>query len=179
MIILFLFGCSSPSKTRLTDDELRWISIYKAGDTLVFKSSRGQYDTIYITESKDYYPEFIPIEVHNEYLPHSGVVIYSHSSLHDSIVNERLVYIVKKNPEDRTQLFINLLNAKFISVDINTIKRISSGHELLYELDTYHPKANSGEPRMIYWKKDSGIVKYITHDSEVWQIYKSNMTIGM
>lgn len=173
LIFLFLVGCYRPSKTYLNGDELSWISVYKARDTLVFKSAKANYDTFYITESSEYYPEFIPLEVHNEYLPHSGVVKYSHTSVYDSIANERLVYIVKKAPENRTQLFVNFLNAQFISVDINTIKRTQSNQEMLFELDTYHPKANLWEPKVIFWSKKFGIVKYITHGNEVWQVVNS------
>lgn len=178
VLLLVTIGCYRPSKTCLTKDELGWISVYKAGDTLVYQSTQGKYDTIFITGSKSYYPEFIPIEVHNEYLPHSGEVLYTHTSLYDSAVNERLVYIVKKAPENRTSLFINFLNTGFISTNVNTIKETEIGRDKLFVLDTNHPKAMGWEPKVIFWSKNWGIVKYITHDNEVWQICNSESGFG-
>jgi hypothetical protein len=68
LIILMAFGCGGV-KTRFSKTELKWLDVYKEGDTLIYKSQAGELDTSFIIKKEIYYPSYNPVEVHNMYLP--------------------------------------------------------------------------------------------------------------
>jgi hypothetical protein len=168
-ILITLLNSCGVTKTKLTEKELKWITVYKQNDTLIYKSSQGVLDTSYIVKSEAYYPEYIPIEVHDKYLPHSAVVLYKNKNLEHKPDGNQLIYMVKKYPDKQVRVFINYLSSGFIILDLanNEIEKYKSGK--IYEFGTYHSKAESWQPKKIFWHEDYGIIKYITHDDEVWE----------
>ena len=168
-ILITLLNSCGVTKTKLTEKELKWITVYKQNDTLIYKSSQGVLDTSYIVKSEAYYPEYIPIEVHDKYLPHSAVVLYKNKNLEHTPDGNQLIYMVKKYPDKQVRLFINYLSSGFIILDLanNEIEKYKSGK--IYTFGTYYSKAESWQPKKFFWHKDYGIIKYITHDDEVWE----------
>jgi len=152
----------------LSEAELKWVKVYKAGDTLIFKSTRNEFDTSLIEKSEVYYPEFMPIEVHNKYLPQSGIVIYKNLKYRDN--GEELVRITKRLPNRQTRLFIDYLNSGITVLDLMKGEVEKYKHGKVYEFDTYHLKAKPNEPKKIFWHEDYGIIKYITHDDVIWEL---------
>jgi hypothetical protein len=77
--------------------------------------------------------------------------------------------MIKKYPDKQVRVFINYLSSGFIILDLanNEIEKYKSGK--IYEFETYHSKAESWQPKKIFWHEDYGIIKYITHDDEVWE----------
>jgi hypothetical protein len=68
IICLFFLAACGGVKTKLTADDLKWVD-YKQGDTLIFRSNKGNTDTVVIIKKNVYYPEYNPIELHDKYLP--------------------------------------------------------------------------------------------------------------
>ncbi len=168
-IIIILLSSCGVKKTKLNEKELKWITVYKPNDTLIYKSTQGVLDTSYIIKSEAYYPEYIPIEVHDKYLPHSAVVFYRNRILEHKSEGNQLIYMVKKYPDKQLRMVINYLSSGFTILDLtnNELKKYKSGK--VYEFDTYHSKAKAWQPKKIFWHEDYGIIKYITHGEQVWE----------
>lgn len=167
-VILALFQISCLyQKTRLSTDELKWVKVYKAGDTLIFKSTSNTYDTSYIIKNEVTYPEYMPITVHDKYLPEEAVIRYKNDRLKYDSAGDDLIYITKSSPRNNTRLFIKYLYAGVVFPDMNGAEKYRRGN--VYEFDTYHPKADSAEPKKLFWHEDRGIIRYITHADVVWE----------
>jgi hypothetical protein len=169
VISVMLLNSCGVTKTKFTENELKWITVYKPNDTLIYKSSQGVFDTSYIIKSEAYYPEYTPIEVHDKYLPHSAVVVYRNRNVEHKIQGNQLIYMVKRYPDKQLRLFINYLSSGFTILDLTSseLEKYKSGK--IYEFSAYHPKAKPWQPKKIFWHEDYGIIKYITHDDEVWE----------
>lgn len=169
LVSLVLLNSCRPIKTRLTGAELDLVSMYQKGDTIVFRSSQGALDTSYIVEKEVFYPEYVPIEVHNKYLPQEAKVVYVNSKLKQKNKKEELVYISKRQLKDSLRVILNYLNSGYIFLNFNReeLQRFEANEVL--EISTYHSKADPEQPRSIFFQKKFGIVRYITHDSVVWE----------
>jgi hypothetical protein len=168
-IIILLFTTCGVSKTKLSDSELKWVNVYDTGDTLIFRSDKGELDTSFIIRTAVYYPEYMPIEVHEKYLPQEGVIIYKNKNLEYHSDSSELLRITKKHHDKDTRLFIDYLYAKVIVVDLTTAEAEKYKHGKVYEFDTFHPKAAPNQPKKIFWHEDHGIIKYITHANVLWE----------
>ncbi|MEN9547725.1 MAG: hypothetical protein RIR12_316 [Bacteroidota bacterium] len=168
LYLLFLVSCGI-TKTKLSSDELKWVNVYKEGDILIFKSELGEFDTSVILRKSIYYPEYIPYEVHDKYLPQEGVILYKNKNLKYHSDSSELLHITKRAPKNQTRLFIDYLYSKVIILDVTSgeVEKYKRGE--IYEFDTYHPKAKSTEPKKIFWHEDYGIIKYITHADVIWE----------
>jgi hypothetical protein len=155
-------------KTKLSPADLKWINVYNAGDTLIFRSVNGDQDTTHIINKSVYYPQYIPGEVHGKYLPQHGILEYKNKGLEYHEKGNDLVFIIKQDPGE-TRLFIDYLYATVIITDLGpaTLEKYRKGN--LFEFDTYHPKAAPGQPKKIFWDEDRGIIRYITHADVVWE----------
>ena len=162
-----MLSCSV--KTKLSQTDLKWMNVYNEGDTLVFKSDKGELDTSLIIKKEIYYPEYNPVEVHGKYLPQWGKVWYKNKNLRYHPDGYQLVSIIKKHPKNETFLNIDYLYSDILVPNITTggIEKLKKGK--VYEFDTYHDKAKPEQPKKIFWHEDYGIIKYITHANEVWE----------
>jgi hypothetical protein len=167
MLLCVIMSCGI--KTKFNHAELKWLNVYKEGDTLIFRSEKGDFDTSIIIKKELFYPEYNPIEVHDRYLPQWGVVWYKNKNLEDHADGYRMITMSKKHPKNKTGLTINFLYSSVIVLDLgkNSIEKYKNGE--IYEFDTYHVKAKPYQPRTISWHENLGIVAYITHDSTRWQ----------
>lgn len=166
LTLVLLSGCII--KTKLSKDEMKWLAPYQVGDTLIFMSDKGDLDTSIIVSKRIYYPEYIPIEVHDKYLPQTGVIGYKNRRFENSNNEENLVYILKQKPESQTRLFIEYLKSGIIILDLGNDSIMSYKKGDVYELNTFHPKALPNEPKLLYWSEKYGLVKYVNHDGTVW-----------
>lgn len=167
LIILLVLGCGI--KTKLNNTDLKWMNVYNEGDTLIFKSNKGDRDTSLIIKKELYYPEYNPIEVHGKYLPQSGVVWYKNKNLQYHPNGYRLIDITKEHPRNKTSLSINYLYSDVLILNLvgGSIEKYKHGK--VYEFDTYHPNGRPEQPKKIFWHEEFGIIKYITHADVVWE----------
>lgn len=167
LIVAFIFGCGI--KTKLSKEELKWMNVYKEGDTLIFKSDKGEYDTTTIIKKETSYPEYNPVEVHGKYLPQWGEVWYKNKNLEYHPEGYNLITLIKKHPRKETFLSFDYLYASVIVLNLtnNDIEKYKQGK--VYVFDTYHEKAEPKQPKSIFWHEDYGIIKYVTHGGVVWE----------
>jgi hypothetical protein len=57
------------------------VNVYRTRNSLIFKSETGEVDTSIIVKSETFYPQYNPIEVHDEFLPQRGMVWYTNKHL--------------------------------------------------------------------------------------------------
>ena len=166
-ILISLLSCGI--KTKLSHGELKWINVYKEGDSLIFKSDKGEFDTSVIIKKEIFYPEYNPGEVHDKYLPQWAVVWYKNKKLQYHSDGFQLITMFKKEPDDKTYLNINYLysSATILNLKTESIEKYTRGK--VYEFDTYRDDAKPYQPKRIFWSEDYGIIKYITHDGVVWE----------
>ena len=168
LILLILSGCGG-IKTRLSPAELKWINVYKGGDTLIFRSDIGELDTSVIIKKEIFYPEYMPVEVHDKYLPQWGEIWYRNKNLEYHPDGYRMITIEKKHPKNNTFLSIDYLYASVLVPNLTTggLKKYKQGK--VYEFDTYHEGSKPYQPKKIFWHEDYGIIKYLTHADVVWE----------
>jgi hypothetical protein len=168
-LLIAIVGASSCHvKTSLSPSELRWVNVYREGDTLVFKSDKGEFDTTTIVKKEIFYPEYNPIESNGHFLPQWGVVWYKNKHLTYHPDGDQMVTIIKKRPSAETFLSVDYLYSGVIYVNItkDSINRVKKGK--IYEFDASNPRAKLAQPKTIYWHEDFGIIKYVTYDGTVW-----------
>lgn len=165
LIVPFLSSCAI--KTRLSEKELKWMNVYKEGDTLIFKSNGGEFDTSYIVKKEVFFPQYNPIEEHGRFLPQWGVVWYRNKRLTYNPDGARLVTLEKKSP-NTTLLNIDYLYSGrlFLNINSGSTEKFKKGK--IYSFDTFDKRAKPEEPKLILWHEDYGIIKYITHGGVIW-----------
>jgi hypothetical protein len=166
MVMVGIAGCAI--KTRLSSSDLKWMNCYNQGDTLIFRSDYGQYDTTLIVKKEIFYPPYNPIESDDQFLRQWGVVWYKNKHLKYHPDGYQLVSLMKKRPNE-TFLSIDYLYSSVLYQNINNgeIDKVKKDNE--YEFDTYHPKADPDQPKTIFWNEGYGIIRYITHDGMTWR----------
>ncbi len=166
-VLAFSEGCVQ--KTVFNEEELRWLNVYNAGDTLIFQSSNHDLDTSIIVKKSIYYPEYMPIEVHGRYLPQHGEVWYKNKNFKYHPDGGQLISMIKREPKKATVIDIDYLYNGVIVPDLSTgFKKYRQGK--VYALDCFNERAKNDVPKMIYWQEDSGVVKYITHSNVEWNL---------
>ena len=168
LIVIIALGCAR-IKTQFSTTELKWMNVYNEGDTLIFKSEKGDLDTSVIIKKELFYPSYNPGEVHDKYLPQWGVVWYKNKNLKNHSEGDKIITMFKKHPKNNTYLNINYLNTNVMVLNLTTGSIEKYKKDKVYEFDAYREKANLGRPMKIFWHEDYGIVKYITHGNVVWQ----------
>ncbi len=148
-LLTYSIGCRQVAKSKFSEEELKWLNAYNAGDTLIFRSDTGEFDTSFIVDKKIYYPEFIPIEVHDKYLPHTGFVTYKNAAVKNVSKGEKLIYMVKNFPNKDSRLFIDYLNSGIIISDLTKKDFEKYKNGKIFTFNTYHPKAGPDEPKEI------------------------------
>jgi len=172
-IMTVLNGCCL-FETEFTEDDLRWLDVYNEGDTLIFRSSKGEMDTSWIVQKVIYYPACNPIAHHAKYKFQTGRIFYQNSKINYQSGGVELINVVKY--EDFTYIHISYLNTGFtidnsermkLYKDLFDFERIEKDRINMFSNN--HPKSNPKDIKFLLWHDDYGIIKYITHDSTVWK----------
>jgi hypothetical protein len=162
ILIFAITGCLR--KIELPKDELKLMDLYKVGDTLVFKSDKGHYDTSIIIKEEIFYEDYeAPFE--DKYLSQIGVIWYKNTKLKDDPNGRQLIRLEKKTPA-KTLLVISYLYSDIFILDFRSsdLKPNST-----YDFMTHQANNNSDNPKKIYWSTENGIVGYVTNDQVVWR----------
>lgn len=167
---LLLTVACGPAKTKFNDAELKWLTVYHTGDSLIFRGTSGQQDTSVIVQDTILYPEYMPFEVHDFYLPQTGEIWYKNKALEYHKDGDQMISLIKRTPRKETIGHISYLYGGFIIENLarDGLAKLRTGK--VYAFNTFHSKAPTWQPKMIYWHQDSGIVKYITHGGEEWKL---------
>lgn len=180
--VMMLFWCSCWGiKTQLDKDDLSWLGPYEEGDVIIFSSSTGLLDTCYIIGKNIYYSDYKPNGVPTKYTPQVGEIRYQRRGVLDSFEQGEIITIQKDYPDSQASKSIEYSYSYFSAVDryekINPASpingRVYSDLWMISKWDTsWKPKAEllNIKPKLIYWSKSTGLVKYITYSGEVWEL---------
>ena len=153
-------------KARFTKEEMKWLTVYELGDTLIFKSQYGDTDTTYIIGKRVRHIECNPFLSYEGLLrPILGNVYYGRNPEEQISTINSLVGLIKDR--NRTSLHISYLFGSMLIYDIEEVWKYKE--DSIYVLDSSHPKAKPEYPMVIYWHEDYGIIKYITHEGVEWK----------
>ncbi|HYF33150.1 MAG TPA: hypothetical protein VD993_18625 [Chitinophagaceae bacterium] len=163
--ILYVTGCAVLRLPPLSKQERAWIDVYNEGDTLIFKSSAGTFDTSIITKKRVYYSELNLIEYRGG--EQIGEVWYTNKRLKYNPHGAELIGLIRHRKETNMRIDYLYSGAFVLNIRNNPLEKIRQGD--VYEFDTFHPKAEHWQPKKIFWHMREGIVRYITHDNEEWK----------
>lgn len=161
IIGIYFFTSCCLYRTHFTMEEIQWLQPYEEGDKMVFQSENGELDTTWIVlksinHGRCYYSSF---------RPHMGLIYYkdNNQSLKDG------VSLIKtyKSP-DYTWLMIKYHETRFIVRDTTDLFNYRLNDEL-YRFCKAKSEISFNQLRCIYWHKDHGIIKYITHEGVEWK----------
>ena len=163
--MLFVLGSCGLSG-RFDSDDMKWIDPYEHGDTIVFKSSREEFDTTVIvsierSRKNDW----------GEIIRHVAVK-YSNGKFKPDSDPETLISITKFETGE-AQMVISYLGTFYVvgNPDSIYLKTYSKEADCLV-LNTYGDGEPDYEPKTIYWRVDSGLVRYVSHDDVMWRRIK-------
>jgi hypothetical protein len=167
-LLLIISSCKCSVKTKLNETDLKWTNVYKEGDTLIFQSNNGEYDTSVIVKKQTYYNDYNPIEV-SKYQEQVAVVWYKNKHLVYHPDGYRLVEVTKNSPGKNASLAIDYLysDVLYSSNHRDSIKKVKAGK--VYRFDTYNARSKSWQPKEIIWHEDFGVIEYTTHGGDVWK----------
>ena len=164
---LLLSGCGI--KTHLQNEELDWMNVYNANDTLIFKSQTGELDTSIIVLKEFFYPEYNPIESHGKWLPHHATIWYKNKHLNYHPDGYKLVSMIKRAPKGKTFLSINYQYNGYLFQNItpDSLKKFLKDEVYSFSTDPFRNKPT--QPQRIFWHKKYGLIKYITYEGVAWE----------
>jgi hypothetical protein len=169
LILLILTVSSCGIKTKFSEEELKWLNVYNVGDTLIFKSNKNRFDTTIITKKKIFYSSYNPIETDGKYRPQYGEVWYKNSHLEYHPEGHQMISMIKMHPRNKTFFCIDYLYSSELVLNTTNGGMDKRKKGKIYTFDTYHKKAKPKDPKILYWHEDLGLIKYITHEDEVWE----------
>jgi len=80
-----------------------------------------------------------------------------------------MIDMIKMHPRNKTFLCVDYLYSSALVLNTTNGNLDKQKKGKMYTVDTYHKKAKPTEPKTLYWHEDLGLVKYITHEGEVWE----------
>jgi hypothetical protein len=190
VVFLTIILLTSCGKTiRLADKDFRWIP-YKGTETLVFKSSSGDTDTIFLLGTDRQKVPSDPLDAFPTNLEHFTIAA-RHSDPSPPSRNHRYLESVflELSVSEYKSPYLTLHHAGkdawfygggFMELkDLDTIKFVS----LSTKLKTYHdivllnPESNEYSGRSdfikkVYWSKSEGLIRYDKQDSVYWELTK-------
>lgn len=187
-LMMFAQACGQ-DKIPLKEEELKMLP-YKGNETLIFKSNRGDRDTIHLKDFKFGYPDG------PEQLKYYGQKASIHGNFSDPnppgdkhrYIYGRLFELNAATPERETMLgiFLKAKGAAFYGPDLLTVSQLNSlektnihlNGRLLKDVIIIKADTTSKESRYfikrknfviaIYWSSSEGVVRYVKKDGEVW-----------
>lgn len=155
------------------DFEKSLLNIYNEGDTLIFKSERGETDTSYILRKKVDYAEWNPFAHHENYKTLVGVISYgSKKKMFQGDMYRRTVLSLGKNAPDSTFLSVSydgiLASWNFAKFSMSSWYKYKV-EEDLYRFKVIRKEEDSISEGQLFFHLRHGIVKYITREGEIWE----------
>ena len=173
-IILFLILTACGSKTTLDKEDKKWL-VYQPGDTLIFESEQGDFDTTFITEEKVFHVDYNPIELHGKYQPQIGQIWYFNRDTPNMNDGKELVYLEKKEPDQKADGFISYLNETFFfdsdnfdKLDKEILIRDKGYADIIQITSSRRISTECQTIAKIWWSISNGIVQYETCEGIKW-----------
>lgn len=185
LIILFIVLLNSCNcvETHLTKEEKEWFLVYKKGQNIIFKSNLGNLDTIIVGEKK---------ELHgNKDCNYFGI-----GSIQNHIMDIRLKYKICRNEsycEGGISISKDLVDEKCFpgfsvlgltysdvyqknepkreKIKLTTVNKIFKS-AYYFEDGVNADNFGNNYLKSFYWDKKEGLIRYESHDGEVFELFK-------
>lgn len=182
LLILILNSCNCV-ETHLTEEEKEWFSAYEKGQEIIFKSNRGNIDTIEVTEKMETHGnkdcnwlEIGRIQEHIMRIKFKPKVCHNYSYCDGEI------YISKDNEDKKAFPFFRIFGLEYVP-DMKKMKLKEEKIKLeitnkFYSLVCHFEdgiNANGygmDSPKSFYWDKKEGLIKYELKDGEIFELIK-------
>ncbi len=169
-------------KTYFTEDDLKWLDVYKVNDTLIFQESKSLLlDTTIIARKEVFHSEFQPMS--SSKILHVGKIWYLNNNAfarNESKKQEaELISMYKFYNEEQAEPHINYLRYSYLHsvfkeklyenitlvLTDKTFKNVSVfKHNRMQWWDS-----QESEIQTLYWDLTNGIIRYDTFDGKIWE----------
>ena len=176
MFIFSLFSCSK--KVHLQDEIIKIIeNTYKKGDILVFQNIiTREKDTSFITKNEIYHNDYDWLR-HDGYQPHQAKVWYKNKKLRYGLEGDDTILSSSKGkPGDKNYIGISYLRSSFYMEEDDlkktntvTLKLVPKTFTKVCTPEPNFKSKKDFSPKVLYWDKDYGIIKYETYGGDVWE----------
>jgi hypothetical protein len=183
ILTLMLLNSCNCVETHLTKEEKEWFSVYKKGQNLVFKSNKGNLDTILIAEKT---------ETHNNkdcnYFgigstqPHVMFITLKPKICHNESYCDGEMFISKDQVDEKcfpSFSFLGLLEKSELKNTTPKPQRIklNSTNKTYSQVYCFEEGINADNYgnnylKSFYWDKKEGLIRYEAHDGEVFELLK-------
>ena len=180
LIIASSLSYSCLNKTDFSKKDFNWIKVYDENEILVFQETISKKkDTTIIKKKELYHAEYQPIARGN-LIPHTFILRYWNKKYADQgIPNAQLIEMYKDDDNIDAYPWINYLGFSYGvdegSMEINQVSlsltENSFSQVLIFERNKnrLHKQDMSTQPKILFWDKKNGIIKYETFGGEIWE----------
>lgn len=169
-------SCQYNSTKLLNKDELKWLEVYSGKETLLYRSSMHEMDTIVISKKVDNKPRTLGFYYYTDFY---GGAEFQCNIRHNG-KNIPLSFFMIKNFDDSTKLSIRMNNS-FVSGILP--KKITDEIEIdgmIYDdiiviKDTSWCESSKSPYNCIHmvWSKSKGLIQYTYCNGETFTFYKN------
>lgn len=177
---LALCSCTC-RQINLTYSEKEWLKPYKKGDVLIFKSNKGNLDTITVKNKE----EFITNEdcqwftIGDKQKQGINIDLTANICRNDSYC-EGEISIIKSDIDNETPPFFRIFGLEFSNNADQLIKRkivLSTtgkvyNYAYLFQDGINAENYGNNYMKLYYWDKKDGLIRYEGNDGEIFEIYK-------
>ncbi len=185
-LLLLLVSCGRTN--RLSEEDYSWMP-YKGNETLVFKSNKGEFDTIFFIRKDTLWGLPDPVLSTNKY--EIAAIFCKHSD--PNVITGKNRYLegyflkIKKTMTKRAELFVDLSakDAKFYRLTPIKIDSLSKIKPLILQtfdgkyddvyilesedyLETFSDRSNY--VIRLYWSKSNGLIRYDKNYGVYWEL---------
>ena len=180
IIVIFLYSCKC-GQTELSDTEKQWVATYNSGQVIIFKSDLNNYDTLKVTEKRDFYTNCNQVEVGSTKF-HVISVDLKPSICRDPNYCEVSIEMEKDEQRVLALPFIRVFGLEY-SPAIQSQKLQTTSITLTTTNKRYNPcyvfesgvlarSYGNNYLKSFYWDKRDGLIRYTNRKNETFELYK-------
>ncbi|GEP51562.1 hypothetical protein FNO01nite_22340 [Flavobacterium noncentrifugens] len=175
-IITYSCGCV---QTSLTEGELQWVSSYKKGEQIVFKSDRGNVDTLVVIDKIESFtnPDCNRFGVGKTQQNFVTVKLKPKACKKRSYC-DILIDIRKEKEDEEAYLFLRVYGLEYAfghgaeNDTLNLQKEKKFGSVYYFQEGINCKGYGLNHPKSFRYNKNNGLISYEKKDGELFELYK-------
>jgi hypothetical protein len=181
-LLLVLMGSCNCVETHLSKEEREWFSAYEKGQTIIFKSNRGNLDTIVVVEKVETYGNkecnwFEIGTIQNNMID----IVFKSKNCRNESDCEGNISISKDKPNEKRLPFFRIFGLEYAPATQNNELRtenIKLTNGKAYESAYYFEDQINADSyggnylKSFYWDKKDGLIRYDLIDGEIFELLK-------
>ncbi|RZK01517.1 MAG: hypothetical protein EOO46_20055 [Flavobacterium sp.] len=178
-LVFTIYSCNC-TQVYLSDKEKQWVFPYKKGDVIIFKSNRGNFDTLVVVAKETVFtnPDCL-LEIGSKQREDISIKLQP-NKCHNQYYCEGEIAITKNDYEDN-QPFFRIFGLEYSDSSINTKlfktsftssngKKYISAY--LFKDGLNADNYGSNYLKSFYWDKLDGLIRYESNDGEIFDVYQ-------